>query len=557
MDRLHSCYATLAAECEDNSLSAVQLAMYDASYSADAPEGEDDPSQDPSVMEADVIAPFLYERKYFTHAPYGRELLTVSHSGETDTATYSANMRYHKLMNIYLTWRPPAIRVRDEWHGLVEVAWTPNLFHNLISVMTWVLGKDVHRQFDQPLNSYALDEALSSDPKHDMLSYMIGNRESLVEWSHTLSTNEDLVLPCPFSFTHTEKYAIPLHLMDANTSALFVIKYVRNITSLLRMRVRRTLTDDWSYLHASDVDLSLLAIDRPDDARKVDIPAMWGEYAMISEDQMEAEANASAYGKYILPITERVPGQEVVLAPGADRERLVLEHPMPVRMIVYSFRNMLAKAMNNHSNYTTNPYDASRGMGPLSAAEIRHGALSRVPLTDAAHWSLASYYRYSRQTSPPPVGFYMYSFGYHPFSYHPDESCNMGQGRHMLMVQVQPYTLSVPYTTQLGQSYHIGPMSHRLPPPPTTLPHGGSRGSVHHWQEDGSPSLLAGATEDNVDSKVTQAKSKPTHTLTQEHLDRLITSSQVRFAQLSSYSYALVMCYVVYRPLQYVAGVVR
>lgn len=387
-------------------------------------------------VDMEVVAPFLYERRVFTHSPHVREVMSVVHSQEQDQAIYSADKQYNKLMNVYLTWRPPPIVVKEKYRGLVEVAWTPNLFHNIIKSLSWVLGRSVEKKFVQTFETYALDLQIKTSPHPELYLHMIGNRPELVEWSNHLETTEDLLLNCPFSFSETEKYAVPLHLLMGEYNALFEVNYVCSLSQLLRMRVREDDTAEWTELASPYISLNFLEKAPGKKLKRIPIPAMYGEYSMLCEDQLAAEKLAHNMGKYKLHITELVPGIQKETGKGTSQVPLVCD--LPLRQIHFGFLNYHASLLNNHSNYTTHPYEASKGIGPLEGAGLLHGIVARVPLTDSSHWSCHSYYRYSRH-AVRLTGYYMHSASYYPDSYWPDESMNVSQGKHALLVNVREH----------------------------------------------------------------------------------------------------------------------
>lgn len=384
--------------------------------------------------EVNVISPFIYERHIFTNSPTAYHELASSNT-QGDKITYDANTQFHKLIYVVLLWRPPTVRVNAQYRDTVEIAWCHNLLHNYINFIEWKLGKNSDVFYSQTLNTFILDDLRIRS--HNILLYdaMIGNREELIEWSTELVTYNDLSLVCPFGFSQTEKYAIPLHILKLkDNNASFHCRFNKDFRQLLRMRKRANKDAEWTDVKVDDEHLRYL-----DCGTGLSFPIMIGNYSLVEQQQLDMEMTAATEGRYKIPITSYILQDDTEIPRSTTTIKYTHEvHCAPlVRLIRFAFLNEYRAALNDHSCYTIGNA-VNNAIDPLISCGLGHGKLERVPKLSAAVWSMVNDYRYSSHKYPAN-GYYTHSFSYYPDSYLPDQSSTF-RNRVTLSLELRPHS---------------------------------------------------------------------------------------------------------------------
>jgi hypothetical protein len=90
----------------------------------------------------------------------------------------------------------------------------------------------------------------------------------------------------------------------------------------------------------------------------------------------------------------------------------------PVRALFPLAENKMARDLNNCSNYTTNPYDASYGFPPIKSVTHKHNSNTVLIQTSDQASKIEPWYHAT--SAPVDIGYNMYSHSYQPGSLQAD-----------------------------------------------------------------------------------------------------------------------------------------
>ena len=351
-------------EYDRGSLSSTQLELHGLA-------AIETPSRGPPKK---VVTPFLYAPPPTAWYSKITEVLTSSDNNikEAKTKTYSikyqSNYTMDRLLVTTACQKWPALRVKDECRGLVEICWTHNIGSNIFAEGLMMFGTKPGPRFD----AISCDIYNQHYRGKDRLERAIdlGNVEAMENWGNHLPVYRT-TFTLPFFNQEALPLAIPLVYCRQNqVSYHFTLK--RGISTFLRMRRRDTPEGPFRIIKP---DLRFLE-GVPEDGL-LEIPQIIGQYAKQSEEEIRYEINCRddeedprvtqeriIYFRDIVSLDDKNPTPSGV----ATKQELKSEYP--IRAVHWVAENVTAQKRGNLSNYTTNPDNLQAGYNPMSNISI-------------------------------------------------------------------------------------------------------------------------------------------------------------------------------------------
>jgi hypothetical protein len=319
-----------------------------------------------------------------SETPFYREHIRVSwhstfleeleYTKDEDSITFFANGRAHFLLYTNFIFNTPEIISHNP---NIEVAWTPNLLHNFVQEAELKFNDISIQEFDTVGADILIQlEPRSGEGKRAQYLRDIGNLSQLTSFSNRLPSTR-LSLHCPWSFSKKASKSIPLCL-SSTTIVKMKFKIRQNPLELIRIREKNR--DDF-HLRALECN-DQVSID------EIKLPHLNGKYALVSQKEIEWH--------------KKIPNRELFFDTlekydSYDSHQMTLSSNYPVRALFPVAQNMTASAINNHSNYTTNPFNCYLGVSPIShytlyyqTIKILDNVESEVFSNDEPYWNCSA-----------------------------------------------------------------------------------------------------------------------------------------------------------------------
>ncbi len=335
-----------------------------------------------------------------THVP-----CPLTRTSESNLDVYTATSKFDYLMYTYLATTLPAIRIKENRRDKVEICWTRNPFHNIIRHGSlrfdgdsgpeipggWL---DIHCQFFM--------KSGARFPQH--YDYMIGNVSCLVKWSSYLP-KFPISSPQPWYYSESISQAIPLFLCSMG-GVSHVYDFRLELKDLIRMRAK---LKDGSWHDIQYNQSHIIA-----DTFTVPTPIMIGRYSKISPPEIEwhKEISHEVVATTVMHFGTNNPNT------AGDDVPIKIHTNTPVRALFFVAECQLARELNNRSNYTTNPYDSSRGFNPIR--RVTHRYNSKPALIQKGYQADRIEPWYHALSAPGEMGYNMYSHSYNSGSLNAD-----------------------------------------------------------------------------------------------------------------------------------------
>ena len=322
-------------------------------------------------------------------------------TSESNLNVYTATTKFDYLLHTYLATTLPSVRVKEDRKDRVQICWTRNPFHNIIRHAALKFDGDTGSEIPGgwlDIHSQFFMKSGARFAQH--YNYMIGNASCLVKWTSYLPSFP-ISSPQPWYYSESISNAVPLFLCSMG-GVSHVYDFRLNLKDLLRMRCR--LKDgQWHNIQFNQSHIIT-------DTLRVPTPVMIGRYTKISPPEIEWHKEKS-HTHEIIATTVTHFGTNNPSAAGEDVS-IKIHTSTPVRALFFIAECQLARELNNRSNYTTNPHDATKGFNPIK--RITHTYNSKPALIQRDYQADRTEPWYYALSAPEEAGYGMYSHGYAP-----------------------------------------------------------------------------------------------------------------------------------------------
>ncbi len=345
---------------------------------------------------------------WYTHLPIRLDCNVMN---EKDL-TYTVNNTFDFLLYVYKRDFFPALRVKKEFRGRVEICWPHNLGHNTVISAQVKIDDDVLQTIDTIW--YDIYSQFYMKPGYrDQYNIYVGNIPALEQWSDFLpeyTTN----VPQPFYHARDPSLAIPL-LYCSLSKVTYHYKIRARISDLLRMRLcvdnePERPGDYYDKGHRwRNIPCNLKYIEGADSTGKLSIPELWGRYVYLTDDEREwIKCNFKETGR-IYYIDDVIPCKAVNGGKLGFNVSVDLDCKTPCKALFWVAENLTAKKNNNFSNYTTNAENLYIGWNPISMYSLNYSGTSRFENMSSDHSDkMEPWYHFLSPPAEP--GYNAYSF---------------------------------------------------------------------------------------------------------------------------------------------------
>lgn len=318
-------------------------------------------------------------------------------------ARYTVNNTFHFLIATYMRQAFPAIRVKPEKRGTVQICWPHNLGTNIINNALFKIDHDIYQSFDDVwCDIYFQFYMAGKSGMRENHNISIGNIKCLEKWTSYLPayvTNVDQ----PWFYSNNAALAFPIFYCSSHTTITHNYTLRRKISELLRMRIKQS---NGTYKELSTPDFRHL--EGVDESSFLRQPELWGKYSYNTKfelDWFRCKTERVFYFKDIARCDDTNPRSYNEVAD------VSLHSDTPCLSMFWVALNVDAKMKNNYSNYTTDISDCYIGWDPITSSSLKYGNTSRFENMPSDHFNLAVSRRHF-PSCPCEPGYHAYSLAY-------------------------------------------------------------------------------------------------------------------------------------------------
>ena len=330
-----------------------------------------------------VESPFYHE--HIRVGWYSTFLEKLNHHTDGNSITFTANGKAHFLLYTNLVFYTPEVISSNP---NLKVAWTPNLLHNYVESAQLTFNDIPVQKFDT-VGADIMIQLMPRPGESKREQYLrdIGNLPFLIRFGEQLPSSR-LSLHCPWSFSAKVSKCIPLCL---STSTVVTMKFTlqRDPAKLIRIREERNGQPYLRALTTSD-QIAIRGIEN----NLLGFPEVYGRYALVTPKEI-AWQKKIPYRELFYDTFQDFDADGTV--EHGQLSQVVFLSANPVKALFPVAQNMLALAINNHSNYTTNPYDSYSGFSAIgrynlfySTIKILDNLESEIFSNDEPYWTCSA-----------------------------------------------------------------------------------------------------------------------------------------------------------------------
>jgi hypothetical protein len=323
-----------------------------------------------------------------------------------ESACYKFSRSADALLHSWSALTTPEIRVKRGLEGKYRIAFTYNLMHQVHSKLSLCFN-DLTTLTVDPVALDQLAEHMEDPGKWDAYNKMIGNIPSLVEFGSVLPSKE---LKLPLNCMPWEKdvsnalLLCCLRMNEVRLSGDFQL----DLAKLVRVQKLSDEADAdgnavWVNCKASSLNYSEIIEVKGGKPLQLSLPDMWAEYAMVTKP--ERKFHRDTPHEYLVEQVQKFSHKREK----AGTHRFDFKFNYPMRCLYMNALNKTAGEYNNHSNYSTNPHNASDGKDPMQTLSLYYDNVARFERFPASHFSdIVPYYHHKRV--PLSVGYHAHSY---------------------------------------------------------------------------------------------------------------------------------------------------
>jgi hypothetical protein len=311
-------------------------------------------------------SPYLHQFNRTTwHARFPKK---IDGDGESKKIKYALdNGKFDLLESLTLNQKYPAIGVKAEYEGKIEICWPHNLGTNILEKAVIKYGTDELPHLDSRYCDIYFQLFLHPEERAHH-NWGIGNKLSLENWC-TFLPEDDTTIKLPWYFSRDSSVALPLFYCD-KLPATMSIEYKRDFLKILRMR---RIFEDGTY-EIIPADKKYLYL--PSDGDTIlPTPEILGMYIKLEAEEVEYYKCSTREGKYgDFYIEDIVNCQSDNPQKFGDNIKVDIECDADCNSVFWFAENKTATDNGNLSNYTTNAENLYEGFHPIEYTTLMAGS---------------------------------------------------------------------------------------------------------------------------------------------------------------------------------------
>lgn len=328
----------------------------------------------------------------------------LSSSINGDEIVYLVNHSYHFLLSTYMRFLLPAVKVKDIYKDVVEIAWCHNVGLNIVNIAQFKENDDVFQTLDNVnmdiFYQFCQKGGAGMREAHNV---GVGNVPIVENFASELVPYQ-INVKHPWFYSYSTSTAFPIFYKNTQLRAQHNYKMRLKIYELLRMR--RLVDGVWEPVLPSEYGEYL----ETDPTLNISTPEMYGHYAYCTDVELDHYKNCSGLERHIYIRDFQTCEEE-----NCKKYKTTASAPMsssnPCLAFFWVAQNLDAVKYNNYSNYTTNSQDLHRGWDPITHSTMKYGNEALFDKLPSDHFSIAM--AQNHFTSAPEFrGFHAYSYAY-------------------------------------------------------------------------------------------------------------------------------------------------
>jgi hypothetical protein len=351
--------------------------------------------------------------------------------GKNEEIRYSFNPKIHRATNPYLTCCLPEVKVKSEYLDKIQICWTHNVGHNIISSASLISSDE---DYIQTITSRTLDAEVRSSSwflegkSKEFYDQLIGNVPFLVNWS-TYLPRYSLTLPQPWFYGKCDTSSLLL-LSSSENSLIHNYDFCLSLSKLIRMREFDKKTSTWKNISFSEKYLENFS----EKNQKIEDPEFFAECVLMTKPEREflSEENREYHIEDYVIIKQTNP---IPLGKSDVIDLKVQENALSLMILA---ENCESSEQNYSSNYTTDSNDVYSGWNPISQIKLVYGS-TEVFNFESNHFSGAQMWYFSKNQIGES-GYNLYSFQHrHPKSKHGVNLHDLSASLNIILQDSNPF----------------------------------------------------------------------------------------------------------------------
>ena len=360
--------------------------------------------------ERDIISP--YYKKYIKTTWRSNVITKFESRTDGDTIIYPLNGSFHFLEYTYLCFKLPAIRVKQEWQGKVQISWCHDPGNNIRLTSIFKEDDDVYQTIDNvwgDIHPQFYQRGGAGKRKGHKLGTGIINY--LEEWSEDYLPPYDINVDQPWFYANDIASSYPIWMKGSLTRASHRYNFRKKVVNLLRVNLLKNgkwVPQKQNLSRFVDIIGS----------EKIKTPELWGRYGYVSDSELKWY-NTCDDTWITINEEEKIKQKTFYIR---DIVNCDIDNPLkykslstktlkcsnPCLAFFWVAENKDAIAIHNYSNYTTNTNSIYEGWDPIKYNTFKLGNSIVFDKMDSHHFNIAQA-RYHFSSCPWIPGYHGYS----------------------------------------------------------------------------------------------------------------------------------------------------
>ena len=336
----------------------------------------------------------------------------ASHN-DGDVIIYPVNPSFHYLEYTYLSFKLPAVRVKDEWIGKIRIAYCHDAGNNIRTISTFNQDHDVCHTIDNvwgDIHPQFYQEGGSGKREGHKLGTGIINY--LENWSEDYLPPYTIDVDQPWFYSNHISSAYPIWMNGSLPRASHRYTFKKKVVSLLRV----DLLKNGKWISQKANLSKYVDIIGPEN---IGTPELWGRYGYVSDDELKWNNTCddtwvtindgdkeikqkTIYTRDVVSCDMENPTKYKKLATN------LLKCANPCLAFFWVAENRDSTSIHNYSNYTTNTNNVYDGWDPIKYTTFKLGKSTVFDKMDSHHFSIAQPRKHFPST-PWMTGYHGYS----------------------------------------------------------------------------------------------------------------------------------------------------
>jgi hypothetical protein len=319
---------------------------------------------------------------YFARLP-----VPLKSTGQASQAQYQFAKTADFAGNTWFTFTTPDILVNIADQAAYQIAYCPNLGHNVVNVVQLFVNEIPLVSFDSVTMDFFSEINLGAG-QYEGYMLGIGNTTKALTFGSHLAPVEVRVPLHELFFCQKNRPSpqddFPLCAAKFNTLSL-QINFIESLASVIRVQQNTAVSGApvWTNISPNAVNLASIVTVAGSTGLSMPLPTVWCEYAVVLAP--ERVAFQAAPIDLVIKQIQAFTGPKVL----AGDTRQPFNFSYPTRYLTFGMRNATATALNDYSNFSTNPAgdNLPPGLDPCRQVTLWYDNTPRIANMPGSHFA--------------------------------------------------------------------------------------------------------------------------------------------------------------------------